>query len=433
MKVTPTVTSNTALEDEITFVVGKDGAITMNIANLPNESFFFDYKVELVGKDRGANSTKSIATVTNNVVTITAIPTAINFTAATVADTSLEGGKTATLDFGTIANYADFTATGVAVTATANVSGEGITATAAIDSNGKVTANVEGLVKGEYTVTVTLSASGCTSVTTGAAKVTVTSDKPVPVPTEKAIVVAMGTAYEGMKGVLQLAKAEQRVTFDVVGLEEGVSVTSWKSSKPAYVAIDEHGIATLKKAGKAKITATMSDNSKLSIDVNVNKGSFADPANIKLLTKPNKKWVDVTAGGHHRSAQEERSQERAQPLDQLRRRQDRHPGHRIQRRHHRQPRRRQSCAHQGEEALHQRRQDHHADHHRQWRQVQRRDQGGFHRQGRVPGGSDRPDRGDRGARGRVTSPTMGAAPGTHTAKPSPSLYSKSPGSRRGFC
>ena len=299
VKVTPTVASNTALEDEITFVVGKDGAITMNIANLPNESFFFNYTVELEAKtDRTTTSLTVVnGTVTNNVVTITAIPTAINFTAASVADTSLEGGKTATLDFGTIANYADFTATGVAVTATANVSGEGITATAAIDGNGKVTATVEGLVKGEYTVTVTLSASGCTSVTTGAAKVTVTSDKPAPVPVEKAIVVTKGTAYEGIKGVTQLAKADNYVTFDVAGLDEGVTVTSWKSSKPAYVAIDEHGIATLKKAGKAKITATMSDNSKLSIDVNVNKGSFADPADITLQTKPGNKWVDVTAEG----------------------------------------------------------------------------------------------------------------------------------------
>ena len=156
---------------------------------------------------------------------------------------------------------------------------------------------VEGLVKGEYTVTVTLSASGCTSVTTGAAKVTVTSDKPAPVPVKKAIVVTKGTAYEGIKGVTQLAKADNYVTFDVTGLAEGVTVTSWKSSKPAYVAIDEHGVATLKKAGKAKITATMSDNSKLSIDVNVNKGSFADPADITLQTKPNNKWVDVTAEG----------------------------------------------------------------------------------------------------------------------------------------
>ena len=296
VKVTPAVTGNTALVDEITFVVGKDGAITMNIANLPNESFFFDYTVQLVSKDRGGALTNTYP-VTNNVVTITAIPTAINFTANTVADTSLEGGKTATLDFGTIANYADFTATGVALTATANVSGAGVAATAAIDSNGKVTATVEGLVKGEYTVTVTLSASGCTSVTTGAAKVTVTSDKPAPVPVEKAIVVTKGTAYEGIKGVTQLAKADNYVTFDVTGLDEGVTVTSWKSSKPAYVAIDEHGIATLKKAGKAKITATMSDNSKLSIDVNVNKGSFADPADITLQTKPNNKWVDVTAEG----------------------------------------------------------------------------------------------------------------------------------------
>ena len=296
VKVTPTVTGNTALADEITFVVGKDGAITMNIANLPNESFFFDYEVKLVSKDRGGDLDNTYS-VTNNVVTITAIPTAINFTAASVADTSLEGGKTATLDFGTIANYADFTATGVAVTATANVSGTGITASAAIDSNGKVTATVEGLAKGEYTVTVTLSASGCTSVTTGAAKVTVTSDKPAPVPVEKAIVVTKGTAYEGIKGVTQLAKADNYVTFDVTGLAEGVTVTSWKSSKPAYVSIDEHGIATLKKAGKAKITATMSDNSKLSIDVNVNKGSFADPADITLQTKPNNKWVDVTAEG----------------------------------------------------------------------------------------------------------------------------------------
>ena len=300
---TVTVTSNdfNTFESGVNFVVAKDGAVYLNIPDVGKTSKFFDYTITFAVKDN-RTTVKTFAggntiVTKNNTLSVTNLPSAINFTAASVADTSLEGGKTATLDFGTIANYADFTATGVALTATANVSGAGITATAAIDSNGKVTATVEGLVKGEYTVTVTLSASGCTSVTTGAAKVTVTSDKPAPVPVKKAIVVTKGTAYEGIKGVTQLAKADNYVTFDVTGLAEGVTVTSWKSSKPAYVAIDEHGVATLKKAGKAKITATMSDNSKLSIDVNVNKGSFADPADITLQTKPNNKWVDVTAEG----------------------------------------------------------------------------------------------------------------------------------------
>ena len=288
-------------ESGVNFVVAKDGAVYLNIPDVGKTSKFFDYTITFAVKDNRTTVRTFIGGNTietkNNTLSVTNLPSAINFTAASVADTSLEGGKTATLDFGTIANYADFTATGVAVTATANVSGAGVAAAAAIDSNGKVTATVEGLAKGEYTVTVTLSASGCTSVTTGAAKVTVTSDKPVPVPVEKAIVVTKGTAYEGIKGVTQLAKADNYVVFDVTGLAEGVTVTSWKSSKPAYVSIDEHGVATLKKAGKAKITATMSDNSKLSIDVNVNKGSFADPAKITLQTKPNNKWVDVTAEG----------------------------------------------------------------------------------------------------------------------------------------
>ena len=284
-----------------TAYVDANGVVYINIPNVGENDFTFEYKWKLEWKkEQGAAPDGNVLigtvrTVTGNTVTITKKPTAINFTAATVADTSLEGGATATLDFGTISNYSAFTATGVAVTATANVSAEGITATAAIDGNGKVTAAVEGLVKGEYTVTVTLSASGCTSVTTGAAKVTVTSDKPV-VPTEKAIVVAKGTAYKGIKGVTQLAKAEQYVTFDVTGLTEGQTVT-WKSSKPAYVSIDEHGVATLKKAGKATITATISDGSKLTLSVNVNKGSFADPANITLQTKPDNKWVDVPAEG----------------------------------------------------------------------------------------------------------------------------------------
>ena len=297
---TVTVTSDAikAVDSSYNFVVAKDGAVYLNIPDVGKTSKFFDYTIKLADKDRGTDELNDFSTtVYNNTLSVTQKPSAINFNASTVADTSLEGGKTATLDFGAIANYADFTATGVAVTATANVSGTGVAATAAIDSNGKVTATVEGLVKGEYTVTVTLSASGCTSVTTGAAKVTVTSDKPAPVPVKKAIVVTKGTAYEGIKGVTQLAKADNYVTFDVAGLDEGVTVTSWKSSKPGYVAIDEHGIATLKKAGKAKITATMSDNSKLSIDVNVNKGSFADPADITLQTKPGNKWVDVTAEG----------------------------------------------------------------------------------------------------------------------------------------
>ena len=295
--VTVAPTGLEGFESGVNFVVAKDGAVYLNIPDVGKTSKFFDYTITFAVKDDRTDVAFNAIETKNNTLSVTQKPTAINFTANTVADTSLEGGKTATLDFGTIANYADFTATGVALTATANVSGTGITAAAAIDSNGKVTATVEGLVKGEYTVTVTLSAAGCTSVTTGAAKVTVTSDKPAPVPVKKAIVVTKGTAYEGIKGVTQLAKADNYVTFDVTGLAEGVTVTSWKSSKPAYVAIDEHGIATLKKAGKAKITATMSDNSKLSIDVNVNKGSFADPADITLQTKPNNKWVDVTAEG----------------------------------------------------------------------------------------------------------------------------------------
>ena len=167
--------------------------------------------------------------------------------------------------------------------------------------------------------------------------------------------------------------------------------------------------------------------------MNVNKGSFADPANITLQTKPNNKWVDVTAEGitvvpkksgaksvPSRLTSSDDGKIVIQDIEfsdgTIASRAGDNPAPiKVKKR----------SISDGK--------DHHADHHRQWRQVQRRDQGGFHRQGRVPGGSDRPDRGDRGARGRVTSPTMGAAPGTHTAKPSPSLYSKSPGSRRGFC
>ena len=168
------------VENYATVNVDRNGVATMAIANTGSKdvSLALTWKLTWKTTASGAGTLNGVNGTAKLEVNVTQKPTAITFTAATVADTSLEGGKTATLDFGTIANYADFTATGVAVTATANVSGEGITATAAIDSTGKVTATVEGLVKGEYTVTVTLSASGCTSVTTNAAKVTVTSDKP---------------------------------------------------------------------------------------------------------------------------------------------------------------------------------------------------------------------------------------------------------------
>ena len=179
------------------------------MSDVGTEDFFFDYSVSISPKDnRGGNAKLKVVngSVINNIVHIVTTPTNINFTAAALNDTVLSGGGTATLYFGTVTNYADFQATSVAVSAAASVSGTtgGLTAAAAIDSTGKVSVSMEGLKKGEYTVTVTLSAAGCTSVTTSAAKVTVISDKEdpePPTPTTKALVVtAASGAYHRRQG-----------------------------------------------------------------------------------------------------------------------------------------------------------------------------------------------------------------------------------------
>ena len=309
VKVSPSA-KLTTVDSSANFMVAKDGKVYLNVSDVGTEDFFFDYSVSISPKDnRGGDRRLAVVngSVINNIVHIVTTPTNINFTAAALNDTVLSGGGTATLYFGTVTNYADFQATSVAVSAAASVSGTtgGLTAAAAIDSTGKVSVSMEGLKKGEYTVTVTLSAAGCTSVTTSAAKVTVISDKEdpePPAPTTKALVVtAASGAYTGVKGVTQLLKNDGTATFTVTGLSNGVTVTGWKSSKPSYVAIassdSTSAKASLKKAGSAVITATLSDGSKLTMKVNVNKGSFADPDNITLQTKPGNKWVDVTAEG----------------------------------------------------------------------------------------------------------------------------------------
>ena len=308
VKVSPSA-KLTTVDSSANFMVAKDGKVYLNVSDVGTEDFFFDYVVTLEEKDgRDADWLGVInSEVKNNIVHIVTTPTNINFTAAALNDTVLSGGGTATLYFGTVTNYADFQATSVAVSAAASVSGTtgGLTAAAAIDSTGKVSVSMEGLKKGEYTVTVTLSAAGCTSVTTSAAKVTVISDKEdpePPTPTTKALVVtAASGAYTGVKGVTQLLKNDGTATFTVTGLSNGVTVTGWKSSKPSYVAIassdSTSAKASLKKAGSAVITATLSDGSKLTMKVNVNKGTFAKAENITLQTKPGNKWVDVTAEG----------------------------------------------------------------------------------------------------------------------------------------
>ena len=309
VKVTPTATL-TAVDSSANFVVAKDGKVYLNVSDVGTADFFFDYTVSLEKKtDRLGVADQAIgingANVNSNIVHIVTTPTDINFIPTAVEDVVVAGGGTATRTLGTIGNYADFTATGVAVTAAANVSADGVAATAMIDSTGHVSVALEGLKTGMYTVNVTLTASGCASVTTNTVNVTVTSDKEDPVPptpTEKALVVtATSGAYTGVKGVTQLLKNDGTATFTVTGLSNGVTVTGWKSSKPGYVAIascdSTSATVSLRKAGSSVITATLSDGSKLTMKVNVNKGSFADPDNITLQTKPGNKWVDVTAEG----------------------------------------------------------------------------------------------------------------------------------------
>lgn len=224
-----------------------------------------------------------------------AAPSSIQFTPAEdlPAGLELKQGERVTLELGVIDNYAAFAAAGVEVTAVP-VCDAGLTLSASIGQEGRLTVHLSALESGEHQFTVTLSAPGCSAVNAAALAVRV----PSPVPVEKKIVVeAQSGAYTGIKGVTHLMKKDGAVTFSVQGLE-GVPGVTWKSSKPKRVAIDAvTGEATLKKTGSALITATLPGGGELTLKVKVNKGDFARPESIRLQTKAEGQWTDAPAQG----------------------------------------------------------------------------------------------------------------------------------------
>ena len=224
-----------------------------------------------------------------------AAPSSIQFTPAAdlPAGLELKQGERVTLELGVIDNYAAFAAAGVEVTAVP-VCDAGLTLSASIGQEGRLTVHLSALESGEHQFTVTLSAPGCSAVNAAALAVRV----PSPVPVEKKIVVeAQSGAYTGIKGVTHLMKKDGAVTFSVQGLE-GVPGVTWKSSKPKRVAIDAvTGEATLKKTGSALITATLPGGGELTLKVKVNKGDFARPESIRLQTKAEGQWTDAPAQG----------------------------------------------------------------------------------------------------------------------------------------
>ena len=224
-----------------------------------------------------------------------AAPSSIQFTPAEdlPAGLELKQGESVTLELGVIDNYAAFAAAGVEVTAVP-VCDAGLTLSASIGQEGRLTVHLSALESGEHQFTVTLSAPGCSAVNAAALAVRV----PSPAPVEKKIVVeAQSGAYTGIKGVTHLMKKDGAVTFSVQGLE-GVPGVTWKSSKPKRVAIDAvTGEATLKKTGSALITATLPGGGELTLKVKVNKGDFARPESIRLQTKAEGQWTDAPAQG----------------------------------------------------------------------------------------------------------------------------------------
>lgn len=224
-----------------------------------------------------------------------AAPSSIQFTPAAdlPAGLELKQGERVTLELGVIDNYAAFAAAGVEVTAVP-VCDAGLTLSASIGQEGRLTVHLSALESGEHQFTVTLSAPGCSAVNAAALAVRV----PSPAPVEKKIVVeAQSGAYTGIKGVTHLMKKDGAVTFSVQGLE-GVPGVTWKSSKPKRVAIDAvTGEATLKKTGSALITATLPGGGELTLKVKVNKGDFARPESIRLQTKAEGQWTDAPAQG----------------------------------------------------------------------------------------------------------------------------------------
>ena len=205
----------------------------------------------------------------------------------------LKQGERAVLELGTIDNYAAFAAAGVEVTAVPDCD-PGLTLSVTIDQGGKLTAYLSALESGRHQVQVMLTAPGCESVEAASFAVAVPQAQPVE---QKIVIEAASGCYTGVKGVAQLLKADGAARFTVQGLKAGQSVT-WKSAKPKYLSIDpDTGEAQLKKTGTVTVTATLSDGTALVQKVNVNKGKFADPEGLRLQTKVDGKWTDVTEEG----------------------------------------------------------------------------------------------------------------------------------------
>ena len=98
-----------------------------------------------------------------------AAPSSIQFTPAEdlPAGLELKQGERVTLELGVIDNYAAFAAAGVEVTAVP-VCDAGLTLSASIGQEGRLTVHLSALESGEHQFTVTLSAPGCSAVNAAA-------------------------------------------------------------------------------------------------------------------------------------------------------------------------------------------------------------------------------------------------------------------------
>lgn len=279
-----TSSASAASADEVTFGVAKDGAVTMYIANVPNNSFFFNYTVTLTAKTgRTSNAAAAIPAVTGNVLTVTATPTAIAFAAEKVEDVAMTTAEKKDIVIGKVTNIANFAELGISVTGTSNLGNVTVAA------DGTVTLTIDKPAEGETTIDVTLSATGCPNVKGPAFKVTVTK---APVTTYEIVVADATQNIEIGQALKAVFTKGGTITLK---LNDGTA-TNWAiknaKKKRKYVTIDANGVVTMKKATSFVVTAKAPDGKTISRSIQ----TISNPAAaLKAQMKPKKKWVAATS------------------------------------------------------------------------------------------------------------------------------------------
>ncbi|MEG1515787.1 MAG: Ig-like domain-containing protein, partial [Clostridia bacterium] len=209
-------TELTAAAVTYAFNVDANGVVTLVITNVGKNDVPFNYTWTLKAKegthepaDKELKGSKR--TISGNKLTITKKPTTVTFTAETVPATEMKDNETKAIVLGTVTNYADFKKTGVAVTATLNAvpvvdpapKAAAQLGTVSISDAGVVTLTLTNPAAGKYTVSATLTATGCADVKTKEFVLTVIKN---PVPAKKEITVdAKSGAYKGSKGAYNVS------------------------------------------------------------------------------------------------------------------------------------------------------------------------------------------------------------------------------------